>query len=78
MKLIIDKLKKLWEKLDGKKTTIGVTVWLVTRLLHAAFPAINPYTEIMQDGIEYWLFGSMIHKGIKTQTGKKIINSLKK
>ena len=71
MKKIIDALKNAWDWADGKKTTIGVVAWLATRLISAT-GIVNPeYTGIIQDGIEYWLFGSILHKGIKATSHKK-------
>ena len=72
-------VKKIWKWLNGKKTVFGTGA-------HIAWFISNMIFKDLTDSGQYWeghayigtLTGTgLVHKSLKTETGKKIINSLK-
>ena len=68
----MDKIKKAWEWLSGKKTTIGAILYVISSIAEQ-FAATQPYAN----AIRFWFAGSLAHKGVKTDIGQAFISTIK-
>ena len=70
--LVIQKIKKIWEDLDGKKTYVTALVLLTMQVIKFFFP--NAIPEELYKTLEYYielaLYGSASHGALKIITHK--------
>ena len=72
----MDKIKKAWEWLSGKKTTIGAILYVISSIAEQ-FAATQPYANAIRKALEFWFAGSLAHKGVKTDIGQAFISTIK-
>ncbi|HOI48459.1 MAG TPA: hypothetical protein PK167_04095 [Prolixibacteraceae bacterium] len=73
MKKIKEGVRQAWHWLDGKKLVIGGVMYLLKNGINIIAPgAISPdANNYIDDVLNFWIFGSVLHKGLKTENGKK-------
>lgn len=80
MKKLKQILSKTWQKLSGKKTAIGLALHALWFGANIAFKDLSTPDESL---IGHTIIGSitgtgLVHKGVKTEMGKKLMNKMKK
>ena len=73
-------MKKLWKWLSGKKTNIGTAIMIIAQGMQVFFPNLVPAEQLEFIQMAGGAIGGLglMHKGTKTQAGKKLINTLAK
>ena len=72
-------MKKIWDFLNGKKTTIGMLLVLLAQGSQAFFPQLMSVEQINFLYTTGALIGGVgvLHKGAKTETGQNLLTKIK-
>ena len=70
------KIKKAWEWLSGKKTTIGAVLYIISNIAEQ-FPVAKPYAAVTKTVLEFWFPLAVAHTGLKTQKGQALLSTIK-